>query len=264
MTPQYDLAINDITHGALHWQMWSRMGWLEIRRRYRRTLIGPFWTSFSLALFIVTLGFLWAKLWHQDPHTYLPYLCSGMVTWVFIAAIISEGCMTFVASEALIKTLTFPYTMLACVVVWRNFVVFLHNALIFVGVAIYGGVPLDWNTMLIIPNLILVGLTGVWVATLLGLLCLRFRDIQQLVTSLLQIAMFVTPIFYAPDQLQGRMEQIVRFNPLFHYVELIRLPMMGLAPSIYTYEVTIGCTIFGWLATLYIYSRFRRRLPYWL
>jgi ABC-type polysaccharide/polyol phosphate export permease len=154
--------------------------------------------------------------------------------------------------------------MLACVVVWRNFVVFLHNALIFVGVAIYGGIPFNLNTLLVIPGLVLIGLTGVWVATLLGLLCLRFRDIQQLVSSVLQIAMFVTPIFYSPDQLQGRMVEIVRFNPLYHYVEVVRLPMMGMAPSAYSYGVTIGCTIFGWLATIYIYSRFRRRLPYWL
>lgn len=264
MTPQYDLAINDIAHGALHWRMWSRMGWQDIRRRYRRTRIGPFWTSLSLALFVVTLGILWARLWHQDPHTYLPYLCSGMVTWVFIAAIVSEGCTTFVANETLIKTLPFPYTLLSCVVVWRNFVVFLHNALIFVGVAIYARIPLTADTLLILPGLLLVGLTGIWVATLLGLFCLRFRDIQQLVASLLQVAMFVTPIFYAPDQLQGEMANIVRYNPLFHYVEVVRLPMMGMAPSSYSYAVTGGCTLFGWVFTLYVYSRFRRRLPYWL
>jgi ABC-type polysaccharide/polyol phosphate export permease len=244
--------------------MWMRMGWLEIRRRYRRTLFGPFWTSFSLALFIVTLGVLWANLWHQDPKTYLPYLCSGMVTWVFIGAIITEGCSTFISGEPLIKTLTFPYSLLACVTVWRNFIVFLHNALIFVFVAIYAGTPFTWQTLLILPGLILIGLTGVWVAVILGLICSRYRDIQQLVSSLLQIAMFVTPIFYAPDQLQGNMVRIAEFNPLYHYVEIGRLPMLGQAPELHSYFVTIGGTIAGWLGTLYIYSRFRRRVPYWL
>jgi ABC-type polysaccharide/polyol phosphate export permease len=76
--------------------------------------------------------------------------------------------------------------------------------------------------------------------------------------------MFVTPIFYAPDQLQGGMVKIVEFNPLYHYVEIVRLPMLGQAPALYTYGVTVGGTILGWLATLYFYSRFRRRIPYWL
>lgn len=264
MTPQYDIALDDFARAVGHTQMWMRMGWLEIRRRYRRTLIGPFWTSFSLALFIVTLGMLWARLWHQDPKAYLPYLCAGMVTWVFIAAMITEGCNTFIGGETLIKTLTFPYTLLACVTVWRNFIVFLHNVVIFVFVAIYAGIPFTPDTLLVIPGIFLVGLTGVWVSVVLGLICSRFRDVQQLISSILQIAMFVTPIFYAPNQLQGSMAKIVDFNPLYHYVEIVRLPLLGQAPALYSYGVTIGGTIFGWLATLYIYSRFRRRVPYWL
>jgi ABC-type polysaccharide/polyol phosphate export permease len=264
MTPQYDIAIDDFTRAAGHWQMWTRMGWLEIRRRYRRTMIGPFWTSLSLAIFIVTLGILWAHLWHQDPKTYLPFLCSGMISWVFIAAIISEGCATFTAGESLIKTLTFPYTLLACVTVWRNFIVFLHNLIIFIGVAFYAGIPLDWQTLLVVPGLAIIGVTGVWVAIILGLICSRFRDVQQLVASVLQIAMFITPIFYSPDQLTGKFAEIVNFNPLYHYVEIVRLPLMGQAPGIYSYAVTLGGTIFGWAATLYVYSRFRRRVPYWL
>ena len=73
MTPNYGDAIADIVHGAGMFDLWGRMGWADIRRRYRRTVIGPFWTSVSLAIFIITMGVVWANLWKLDPKEYLPY-----------------------------------------------------------------------------------------------------------------------------------------------------------------------------------------------
>lgn len=77
MTPRYDDALADILTGAGNWQMWSRMGWQEVRRRYRRTAIGPFWTTLSLGVFILSLGFLYAHLWQQNPKEFLPFLAPG-------------------------------------------------------------------------------------------------------------------------------------------------------------------------------------------
>ncbi|MGE0474491.1 MAG: ABC transporter permease, partial [Nitrospirales bacterium] len=70
MQPQYGPALVDMIEGTLSWRMWGRLGWLDIKRRYRRTMIGPFWTTLSLGIFILTLGIMWAHLWKQDPKMY--------------------------------------------------------------------------------------------------------------------------------------------------------------------------------------------------
>jgi ABC-type polysaccharide/polyol phosphate export permease len=264
MTPQYDVALKDFADGLRDWRMWGRLGWQETKRRYRRTLIGPFWTTLSLGIFIFTLGILWANLWKQDTKTYLPFLSSGMLVWVMIAAIITEGCAVFISAEGLIKQLRFPYTLLACSVVWRNFIVFLHNLVIFVLVAMYAQVPFTRYSLLAIPALLLVFLNGIWVVTLLGLLCSRYRDIQQIIASMLQVAMFVTPIFWAATQLGPRFTKFVDYNFLFHYVDIVRAPLLGQAPSNWSWVLTISITVLGWGCTLYLFSRFRRRIPYWL
>src|SRR5437667_9667403 len=179
MNPQYDVAVADFTQGLAAWRMWGRLGWQEIRRRYRRTVIGPFWTTLSLGIFIFVLGLVWARLWNQEPKKYLPFLSAGMLTWTMVAAIITEGCTVFVAGEPLIKSFRFPYSILSCSVAWRNVIVFLHNLIIFGAVALYAGLAPTAATLLIIPGLVLVWLNGVWVATLLGMVCSRFRDVQQ-------------------------------------------------------------------------------------
>lgn len=264
MTPQYSVVLDDFLDGVMNWRMWGYLGSQEIRRRYRRTTIGPFWTTLSLGIFIFTLGVLWAQLWKQDPKTYLPFLCSGMVVWTLIGAIITEGCSVFISAEGLIKQLRFPYTLLSCSVVWRNMLAFFHNLLIFLAVMIYARVPITWATLLAVPALILIFVNGIWAVTLLGLFCSRFRDIQQVIGSALQVLMFVTPIFWAPNQLGERFLAFVDYNVLYHFVDILRSPLLGRPPGHLSWVVAVVVTVVGWSATLYLFSRFRRRVPYWL
>jgi ABC-type polysaccharide/polyol phosphate export permease len=259
----YANAIADIVVGASDWRMWGRLGWQEVKRRYRRTIIGPFWTTLSLGIFMLTLGFLWATLWKQDVRTYLPFLCAGLVPWVLLSTVVGESCTAFTANEGIIKQLRIPYTIHTCTVVWRNIVVFFHNLAIYVIVAIACGVPVNLNTLLVVPGLFFFAINAVWVSTLLGLACARFRDIAPLVTSLLQISMFVTPIFWAPEQI-GSASKIVLLNPLFHFVDAIRSPLLGQAPSPATWTALFASTVFGWTMTLLVYSRFRSRVAYWI
>jgi ABC-type polysaccharide/polyol phosphate export permease len=176
----------------------------------------------------------------------------------------NEGTGVFIAAAPLIGQLRISYTMLACALVWRNLISFGHNFMIYVVVCLYAGVPVSWSMPLIIPGLALVCLNGIWIAMLLGLIAARFRDVQQLVATLLQVALFITPIFWAPTQLTGVVGEIEQFNLLYHYVELVRAPMLGQAPGAMTWAMVIAATILGWGATIFLLSRFRRRIPYWL
>jgi homopolymeric O-antigen transport system permease protein len=264
MTPHYRPAMADISSGLLAWDMWGRLGWNENKRRYRRTVIGPFWSTLSLAIFVVVLGLVWSRLWGQDSKQYMPFLTSGMVVWLLLASVISEGCNAFIHVEALIKQLRVSYTLLACAVVWRNVIVFFHNMLIFVLVAVYAGLPVTWTTLLVVPGMLLFCLNAVWIVMLLGMACVRYRDIQQLVTSLLQVAMFVTPVLWSPARLGPDMQIFVQLNLLFHYIEVVRAPLLGRVPAAETWYVVIGTAIVGWAVVFYLYSCFRRRIPYWI
>ncbi len=264
MVPEYDVAVADFTEGATAWHMWGRLAWQEIKRRYRRTTIGPFWTSLSLGIFISVLGVVWAGLWNQDPKTYLPFLCAGMISWNFVQSNINDGCTVFVGGEPFIKQQRFPYSLLAYSMVWRNLILFAHNIVIFVLIAFYAGVPVTRASLLVIPGVILNSLNGVWIAMLLGVICARFRDLQQVVGSLMQISMFVTPIFFTRDQLGPRFGRLVDYNVLYHYVDLIRAPLLGKAPAPWSWGVVTVALVVGWAGMLWFYSRFRCRVPYWL
>ena len=260
----YRVACVDIIAGIRAANIWGRLGWRETKRRYRRTAFGPFWTTASLAIFVAALGFVWSNLWNKNPATYLPFLTAGMVCWVFFTTICTEGCAAFCGYEKLIKQLRISYTMLACAVVWRNAIVFLHNLIIFALVCIYFGVSVTWSTLLVIPGFVLLSLNAAWIVIVLGTVCARYRDLQQLVASLLQISLFLTPIFWSPDQLTGRMRVLAQFNPLYHMIAIVREPLLGQTPAPLHWFVGVLIAVVGWTLTLQVLTKFRHRIVYWL
>jgi len=264
MVPQYAIAIDDIATGVTSYKMWGRLGWREVQRRYRRTTIGPFWGSISLAIFTVILGLVWAQLWKQDPKIYMPYVVAGMILWIWLNTILYEAAGEFNLNDALIKQLRISYTLLVCTVVWRNSIVLGHNLLIYVLVCVYAGMIPTYNTLLLIPGAMLLYANILWIALLLAVVTARYRDIQPLVGSILQVGMFVTPILWERQRLSGPLSALVDYNPLYHCIEIVRAPLMGRAPEPWTWIVMICAAIAGWVVALYLFSRFRRRLPYWL
>ena len=97
------------------------------------------------------------------------------------------------------------------------------------------------------------------------MLSLRFRDIQQLVASVVQIAMFVTPIFWPPAALEasGRSLVFVDYNPLYHFINIARAPLLGEIPTIQNYVVVAVLTVVGWGTALAIFAHFRKRIADW-
>lgn len=239
---------------------------MEIKRRYRRTLIGPFWSTISLAVFITIMSTVGVGLWKQSVREYMPFLASGMMVWLLISIMISESCTLFINSQHLFSRMRIDYSILAFALVWRNLVGFLHNLAAYLLVAILALPGLvNFSLLWMIPGLFLIAANAVWVALLLGMACVRFRDVQQLVVSLLQISMFVTPVFWPPHLLTGTTRLIfVQLNPLYSFIEIVRAPLLGHAPTLSSYIMVAAVTLIGWLVTFNAFSTFRKRIAFWV
>lgn len=261
----FRLALNDIITGFFYKApLWFHIGITDTRRRYQRTVIGPFWTTLSLGLFIGCMGLLLSTAWQTQAKDFLPYFCSGYICWMVIQSTLSEGCTTFTAPGTYVKQIALPYTTYACLLIWRNVIVLLHHLVILVLVLFYAGIHLNLNFLYFIPGLMIVFLTCVWVATLLGMACARFRDVQQVVASVLQLAMFITPIMWKPEQLGSRGILAADLNPLYHFISIIRLPLIGQAPSIGNWLCAIIFSLIGGFVTYLLFAKNYRKIVFWL
>ena len=258
-------AGQDFLAGLQRWDVFTRLGWFEVKRRYRRTIIGPFWGTLNLAVFVIALGTVGGGLLNKNFSEYLPFLAAGMIVWVFISTVFSESCTLFVASQSLFRQMQFSYSTLSYALVWRNIIAFMHNITVYFA-AIVLFVPhiiTSW-TLLAIPGMMIMALNGVWISLLLGMICLRFRDLQQLVATFIQIAMFITPVFWPPESLEGvRRLVFVELNPLYSLIEVVRAPLLGTPPNVLVYATAGVFTIAGWAVTAVFFRHFRKRIAYW-
>jgi ABC-type polysaccharide/polyol phosphate export permease len=264
--PLHKSAGRDLIDGARRVNLWSRLGWMEVKRRYRRTAIGPFWSVISLTTFVLTMGAVGTGLWRLDPYTYLPFLTAGMLAWTMISTSIAEACSVFIASSNLFRNARCDFSLLVYALVWRNLLVFLHHLAVYalVVLALMPHFLLCPATLLLIPGLALLALNGFWITLLLGMACLRFRDIQQIVLNVTQIVFITTPIIWRADLMEGNGRLVfAQLNPVYHCVELVRAPLLGAAPTPESYLVVGGLAAIGGLVTYWLFGRFRARIPYW-
>lgn len=258
-------AAEDLLDGLKRWDVFARLGWYEVKRRYKRTIIGPLWGTLNLSVFILALGTVGGGLLNRNFSDYLPFLATGMILWVMVSTIIAESSTLFISSHSLFRQMRFSYSILAYALVWRNFVVFLHNlGAYFLVFAITVPQLITWWTLLAIPGLFILLLNSVWAALLLGMICLRFRDLQQLIATFLQIGIFVTPVFWPPESLSGIRRLIfVELNPLYSLMEVVRAPLLGTVATPRVYWTAAAITVIGWTVTFIFFRTFRKRIAYW-
>jgi ABC-type polysaccharide/polyol phosphate export permease len=245
------------------WSLWTMLGWNDIRQRYRRSVLGPFWITLSMAIFIMLIGVIYSHIFHINVQTYLPFLTPGYIIWGFISQTTNESAGAFQEGASIIRQIRLPYAIFVLRVVWRNFIVFLHTIVIFVPVAIIFDVHPGYISLLALPGLVLVYINQLWVTLTLAIISTRYRDVQQIVTTVIQIMMFTTPIMW-PISALGGAAIIAYVNPLYHMIELVRAPMLGNAPSELSWLVVIGCTFVGWTIAILLLRRAARRLVFWL
>ena len=259
---QTALALRDVVEGACAFRLWGMLGWQDIRQRYRRSTLGPFWLTISMGALVGGLGVLYAGLFRVDVADYLPFVAAGLIIWGLLSGLITEGCAAFIGTESIIKQVNLPLSVHVYRVVWRNLIVFAHNIVIYVAAAVIFSLQPGWTGLLVLPGLALLCLNGVWMGLLLGLVSARFRDVPQIVASVVQVAFFLTPIIWKPELLPDR-AFVLDLNPFFHLVELVRAPSLGQAPGLVSWLAAAGIALGGWLVTLLMYRRYRWRIAYW-
>lgn len=257
------LAVRDVISGLRLFPVWGMLGWHDIRQRYRRSVIGPFWLTISTAIMVMALSFLYSGLFRADMAEYVAYIAVGMIVWTFVSTVSNDACQVFISADGMIKQIRLPFTVHVCRMVWRNLIILAHNAIIIV--VIYLAVGAGWHwTLLTLPVAIAVYcINALAIGLVVGVFCTRFRDIVQIIANGIQLLFWVTPIMWKPELLAGR-AWIANFNPVYHYIELVRAPLVSTALPTQSWLVVVACTALTCSAAVITLTRFRHRIAYWL
>jgi len=236
----------------------------DVRQRYRRSVLGPFWITITQAILIATLSFVFGIVLGSSIATLLPSLAIGIILWTFISSSVQEGCTSFILAEQIIRQLPIPLFAQIQRVVARNIVILLHNAVLIPAILAFS-VGFSWTDFLSIPAFALLVANLLWSALLVAVICTRFRDMPQIIANLLQVAFYLSPVIWLPELLSsGHHRWLLELNPFYHLLEIVRAPLLGKLPAMESWIVSGLMAVLGWLLAIFTFSRYRHRIPYWL
>jgi ABC-type polysaccharide/polyol phosphate export permease len=258
-------AAKEIAGQCAQFDRWGTLALMDISLRYRRTAIGPLWITLTLAATIGSVGTVYATLFRQDIADFLPSFAVGLIVWTLIASTLQEGSNVFVASGHLIKAVPAPLIVHVLLMMARNVIIFLHHLLLVVVLYFVMPWPLDWSVALAIPGVLILLLTLLGGATVLGMLCARFRDIGSAIVSGLQFIFFLTPIIWTPDAVRGTAFQwLTRVNPFATLLDLVRRPLLAQPTDPGQWLLGAAYAIILAIIGFACYAKFRNRVAYWL
>ena len=247
-----------------HWQMWFLLGSQDIKLRYRRSTIGPFWLTISTAVTIYTMGFLYSYLFHVNINTYFPYLASGIICWTFISTLVQESTSTLIESITYIKNQSSHISIFLMRLILRNCIVFFHNLLVFIPIAFYLKLGINWQVLLMIPGLFILCVNAFAWGGVIAILGTKFRDLDQIVKSLIQVAFFTTPVMWLPALLPKEYHWVITLNPFAQYLALIRDPLLGQSIGLNTILYVGALSVLGLGLFALCINKYKHRIVFWL
>ncbi len=260
---RYRHAAADVRGTLRLWRLCLKLGWLDVKLRYRGSILGPFWLTASTTVMIASMGVIYAFLFKMNLQAYLPFLTVSLVLWSFISGMVGESTLCFTQSETMIRSIRMPFTVYAARVTIRNLLVLAHNVVVVLVVFALFRIWPGWALVQVLPALALWLLDGVAACILLGALGARFRDITPIIGSILQILFFITPVIWKPELMRhGR--GWLPFNPFYDLLELVRRPLLGGILSPEVIWAAIGYSALLCCASALLFTRVRARLAYWV
>jgi ABC-type polysaccharide/polyol phosphate export permease len=217
--------------------------------RYRRTVLGYFWTLINPLLMMGVMAIVFSTLFKSDLKNFTIFLFAGMIPWTFFSSVVSQSGSAFINNEGLIKKIYLPKMLFPLSIA---FALLIDSVLSFVALAtiiLCVGGNLSWSLFFLPVAYLLIFMFSVGIGLITSVATVFFRDLQHVILIAMQGLFYLTPVLYKYDALAGKVAWLVDLNPVVPFIELFRSPLyLGKLP---TFEVLMHAGIIS-LVTIVI------------
>ncbi len=258
--PSLRATIEEIWSGLLRVSSWWPLAREDLRDRFQRSKIGLMWVPLSFLAFLGVKILIFSKLNSTSFKDFTVFVLFGYWVWVSLVSFIVEGCTCFSRSGGYLKTSPLPYSVYVFQMIARNLVTYALNfAIVLLVYICVSGMP-TIEFLWVLPVSIMYIINATWVGFFLGSVTARFRDILHFVQTMMRMLFFLTPVLWIPSQLGNIGELVSLYNPLSHYIAIMRDPIITGSVPIQSWFICGIITIIGLTLSLITYSRTKQRI----
>jgi homopolymeric O-antigen transport system permease protein len=194
----------------------------------------------------------------------MPYFAVSLPLWYMITGLISDATVVFATYGKYFINQRMSFATAINALLYRNVLILLHNAVVVLLVFAIFLKPVGIRSLLALPGLCLAILTGFWLSYVVAILCARYRDLRQLVTNIVQIAFYVTPVLFKEDFIPADYRHLLVLNPFSIYLSIIRDPILNLPVPLEVWVIATIMTVGSFLLALPFIGLYHKRIIYWL
>jgi ABC-type polysaccharide/polyol phosphate export permease len=204
----------------------------DIKVRYKRSVLGIFWTMLNPLLMMVIMTIVFANLFRQTIPNFPIYVLSGYVVWAFFAQSTTSASTSVLDSAGLTRKVYLPPALLPLASIVSALVNLLLSLIPLALIMLVTGGAFTPALIVLPASFLLLALFAYGLGLILAASSVFFRDTVYTYGVLLVAWMYLTPLFYPPEIIPQQFALLLQLNPLYHLVELVRAPVYaGQMPS---------------------------------
>ncbi len=258
------IKLNDLAA----WKEVFRLGWImgfqEYKMSHAGSRLGRYWPTIGVAIRIVFIGTIFSVLLNSSRGDYLPWLASGWIVWGFISSAFLGSANAYITSKSMMLSLPLDRRSFVVKAVIREGLAFIQNLPLMLIVVFVFSVNLGWHSLLFAPAFLVTTSFLIGTGLMLGPLFARYRDTGPFVSSILGVMFFVLPIIWKPQDLgDGIAILVVGLNPFYHYLQLLRLPLIGEASTLINWSLATLGALIALIIGLFVYKKTIDKVVYW-
>jgi ABC-type polysaccharide/polyol phosphate export permease len=257
-------AGRDFVQSFQQWRLWTTLAFNDILSRYRGSLLGPFWITLSTGVFVIGIGLVYGGLMHVPIDKYVPWIATGVVIWNFVSSTILESGDAYIHGAVIIRSGSLPLPIFVWRVICRSIVNLAHQLTVIVAVALWFHFLMKINLPMVIVGMTLVIVNVSWMSFFTAIAAARFRDIQQVNATLIQLIFFISPVIWIPNDMTGVRSVLLNLNPVYHLLNVTRNPILGMAVPLHSIAFLLVMAAGGWAVAFMLYASVRRRIVHYL
>ena len=257
------MMLQDFKMSLKNWRLIHLLGVSNLRTRYSRSKLGQYWLTVSLFIQIMMTGIVWSVLWHMPLREFLPYVAISQTVYQFFSTTIQDSSSLFVNDHRLYINQRLPFITSTFSNLYKNCIIFFHNLPIILLMLLWSTTAhhLTYTMLIIIPLALIFLKCSSYV---ISSICTRYRDLQQIVHSLLTISFLVTPIMWKLSYIPEHLQQYFFLNPFAGFLEALRNPLLDIPVSPLAYDAILIWTALSIISMFYMYNRFEKRIILWI
>ncbi len=257
ISPAIDELMATLLYRDLIYQLIRR----DIVARYKRSVLGVFWTMLQPLGMMFVMALVFSKLFGRI-EGYVAYLLSGLVAWSFFSQTTASAVHQIITGSTLLKRIYIPKTSFSVSSVGTGLVNLILSLIPLVLIMLVIRRPVTWTFFFIPLPILLLAAFSLGMCLILSTLAIQFPDIKEMYQIILQAWVYLTPIMYPQDIIPVAYRHLILYlNPMYYLIEMFRTPIYnGTLPSANIIfggsAIAITTLVIGWIYYSYQSDKF--------